>query len=242
MKEMELLSRGIVKHFDLFDLSSARIAKARSAAREHGLADRINAQEGTPFKTTPPAAYDFVHWNNSLHHMPKASSAVGWSWRSLRDGGVFFMDDYVGATRFQHSERSLCVASLVRKTLPDRYLVDPNDRTRMVPREVTRPDKKALIREDPSEAADSEHILKSVKQYFPDAEITMTGGVIYHLALSDILANIDEAEDAALLEQLLLIDDICTELGETHYATALAFKKERTGRFRKRRAQARGSS
>ncbi len=37
----------------------------------------------------------------------------------------------------------------------------------------------------------------------------------------DIIANFTD-EDTPLLEMLLLLDDVCTESGHTHYAVALA--------------------
>jgi hypothetical protein len=94
----------------------------------------------------------------------------------------------------------------------------------VLPKLVNRPDADAIIADDPSEAADSERILESVKKYFPDAEITLTGGVVYHLALNDILRNFDESGDRHLLDLLMIIDGLCADLGETHYATALSIK------------------
>lgn len=50
----------------------------------------------------------------------------------------------------------------------------------------------------------------------------MFGGVIYHLALNDVLANLDPERDAPLLESLLLLDLALAELGENQYAACLA--------------------
>ena len=56
--------------------------------------------------------------------------------------------------------------------------------------------------------------------------MTLTGGAIYHAALSDVLHNIDEddATDRALLDLTLQIDRLLAEQGETHYAVAVAEK------------------
>jgi len=77
---------------------------------------------------------------------------------------------------------------------------------------------------DPSECADSARILPELLRIFPDAWVQKTGGGIYHLGLNDILHNIIVAEDFQLLEQLLELDDQCIEIGETHYAVAIAVK------------------
>ena len=93
----------------------------------------------------------------------------------------------------------------------------------MLPRVMQKVNAEKLRESDPSEAADSSRILECVKVRFPSAEIVLTGGAIYHLALSDILAHFAE-EEMGLLARLLAVDDLCTAMGETHYAVALAIK------------------
>lgn len=135
------------------------------------------------------------------------------------------MDDFVGPTRFQWSDLALNIASHVRLLLDRRFLEDPHKPGTYLPAEIPRPDADAMKAADPSEAADSGRIIESVRRHFPDAEIVATGGVIYHLALKDILHNFDEERDRATLELLMFIDDLCADLVETLYATALALKR-----------------
>ena len=77
---------------------------------------------------------------------------------------------------------------------------------------------------DPTEAADSSRILPCLRARMPQAEITLTGGCIYSLALNDVLANFNEVEDRPLLNAGLTLDRALTELGETHYAVAFGRK------------------
>lgn len=224
-KEMTLLQEGLVEQFDLYELAPARIATGRELARRYHLTERAHFIEGDAFQlVTRPEQYDLVHWNNSLHHMLDVEMAVEWSWHMLRDGGMFYMDDFVGPSRFQWPEEMLLVATAVRQSLPDRLLIDPANPERILPRIVKKPEEAKLRQVDPSEAADSSRILDCVRRRFPEAEIVLTGGVIYHLALSGVLANFDAEEDSSLLERLLELDDLCTAKGDTHYATALALK------------------
>ena len=90
---------------------------------------------------------------------------------------------------------------------------------------MTRPSRLGVWLTDPTECADSSRIIPCLKKWFPDIEIAPTGGAIYHLALNDVLHNIDELNDRALLEKLLRIDDLCTRQGEFHYAVAIAEKQ-----------------
>ena len=194
-------------------------------AQKQQLGQRVHFIDGDAFQLAKASEqYDLVHWNNSLHHMLDVEAAVEWSWKVLRPGGLFYMDDYVGPDRFQWPPQMLLAATAVRQSLPDRLLVNPHKPTTMLPRIVKKPDSEKMRQSDPSEAADSSRILGCVQRRFPGADIIITGGVIYHLALSDLLANFAGDEDFRLLERLLELDDMCTAVGETHYATALGLK------------------
>lgn len=248
-KEMSLIQHGLVRSFTLFELSEEGVHQARTLAARKGLADRVEVIQGDAFEiVTKEACFDFIHWNNSLHHMMDVEQAVAWSHLICKPDGMFYMDDFVGPSRFQWPDRMLEIASTVRRLLPERYLRCPSPkgsgiaaslawmsnrlkrllgrdvRCQLHPADVQRPSVDTVIMEDPSEAADSDRILDAIRNYFPDAEIINTGGVIYHMTLNDILQNFDEQRDRHLLDLMLVIDDLCADMGLTHYATALAIK------------------
>ncbi len=102
--------------------------------------------------------------------------------------------------------------------------VHGSDASRRSAPSLHRPDLDAFIAADPSEAADSDKILDCIRLVFPDAEIIPTGGVVYHLALNDVLANFDDERDATLLQSLLLLDAALAGAGHSQYAVALAMK------------------
>lgn len=230
-KEMRFVRLGLVERFDLFELSSARVEKGRALAEDLGLGGQVSFHQADGFSAIEPESVDLVHWNNSLHHMLDVREAVRWSRRVLVPGGIFFLDDFVGPTRFQWSDRALAVATGARAILPGRYLKDPQSppaEPRYLPIKVRRPAPGRIARQDPSEAADSEAILPAVREIFPEADIQRTGGLVYHVALATILHNFDEEvpDDLSLLNLLLELDTACLrdpEL-ESPYATALAEK------------------
>ena len=224
-KELDLISSGVVEHFDLYEISEARVESGIQKARSLGLEDRITYRLTDAFAQTLRSDYDLVYWNNAIHHMMNTPEAVKWSRDRLRVGGVFAMDDFVGAKRFQWPQQHLDMMSRVRQQLPQRYLVDPRNPDRQLPTIVRRPNEEKLIEQDPTEAADSERILPAIRQYFPNAKITLTGGIIYHTGLNEVLANFgDDGRDAELLSQILLVDEALTKTGETQYAVAIATK------------------
>lgn len=231
-KEMRLMEQGVVKRFILFDLSETRRQKAAELAARKQLADRVEVRGDNAFEVIAPGSVDFVHWHGSLHHMMDTFDAVRWSREVLRPGGMFYMNDFIGPTRWQWSDKALALATRVRRLLPERMLKDPwypaRHDTPFLSKTVARKTPERIIKDDPSEAADSGRILDAVRHYFPDAEITLTGGLIYHLALSQIYHNINEdaEDDRAILGLLLLLDEVYLETPqvECHYATALARK------------------
>lgn len=223
-KELNLIRHGIVQSFDLYEISSVRVDQARERASALGVIDHVRFHVADAFAGAPTRAYNLVYWNSSLHHMLDVDQAVRWSRNVLRDGGYFVMDDFVGPTRWQWSDHNLNMVARVRAALPERLLRDPRRSGQLLPRLVGRPDPAKLEAADPSEAADSDAILPAVTKYFPDAEIIFTGGCLYHLALNDVLANMDDELDQPLLEMILLIDEQMAAAGHTHHAVAFATK------------------
>jgi len=223
-KEIKLIKSGFVQFFDLYELAETRILAGQELAKRQQVQESVRFVQGNAFdRASQPEFYDLVHWNNSLHHMINVEDAVEWSWQVLKPGGLFYLDDFVGPDRFQWTQTMLLVATAVRQSLPDRLLINPRNPSTLLPRIVKNVDPEKLWQSDPSEAADSSRILECVKCRFPGVKIVLTGGVVYHLALSDVLANFREG-DETLMERLLAVDDLCAALGETHYAAALALK------------------
>ncbi len=227
-KEMRFIRDGIVESFELFEFSEERIRKGREIARSLGVADSVNFRNEDAFEAIKESSVDFVHWNNSLHHMLDIDSALQWSRKVLKKGGLFYLDDFVGPSRFQWSDESLALATRIRSLLPEKYLRSPYNPKQFLDRIVERPDPREIAKSDPSEAAQSSLILECVRRYFPQAEITLCGGTVYHLTLTDVLFNLDEDNeyDRALLELLLLIDELTIKVSQydNHYASALAWK------------------
>lgn len=221
-KEMLLIKNGTVEEFHLYEISTERAKAGKIEAESAGIGDRVHFHVGDAFTLCKDKDFDLVYWNNALHHMLDALEAVEWSRDRLKKGGIFAMDDFVGATRFQWSERMLDYAIRYRQSLRPELLRSPNEPSKYVPRILKRPSIDRILAFDPTEAADSEAILPAIRDIFPDAEILHTGGAIYNLALTTILANFEEG--GADLTMALLVDDLLCELGENHYAVAFARK------------------
>lgn len=222
-KEMRAMEVGLFGRVDLFEIAKSRIEQGRAKAVQRDLAQRITFHFQDAFATNISRRYDAVYWNNALHHMPDVEAAIDWSYEVLKPGGAFLMDDYVGANRFQWSNRMLEANLSFWDSLPENYRQDPESGALIPP--PSRTDPMAMATIDPSEATDSERILPAIKRTFPTAEVILTGGGVYHWALNDVVHNILAADDMVTLTRALALDDELIRKGETHYAVVLAVKQ-----------------
>ena len=218
-KEMELLKANLVEHFDLFEISQARVDLGEKRASDQGFSSRMTFHVADAFEKASEQTYDIVYWDNALHHMLDVRAAVEWSRRVLKPGGWLVVHDFVGADRFQFSDRNLEYASRVRKSLPEEFLENGAKPGTFVPKDVPRASAARLIASDPTEAADSARIVDEVSRMFPQGRWIMLGGAIYHIGLNDLFWNFERFDAPQLLEQCLIVDDLLSELGENHYAS-----------------------
>jgi SAM-dependent methyltransferase len=203
-KELWLMQMVDITHFDLFDIAEANIESGRQEAQRQGVLHKVNMRVEDAFVTELPDDYDLVYWNNALHHMPNVYAALRWSFDRLKPSALLAMDDFIGPSRFQWTDRNLAWASRVRTTLPPRLLMDPDGDP--VSNIAVRPTIEQVKASDPSEAADSGRTVEALQAVFPSVEIFPTGGALYHLALNDIFHNSKSEEDLTTLRQILLLD------------------------------------
>lgn len=214
-KEQNLLQTGTVQHFDLFDLSDERLRVAQERFVQKGFGDKARFIIGDAFDETPHNTYDLVYWASSLHHMMDTRAALEWSHAVLKPGGVLVMHEFTGPTRWQWSDELLDCLRRFRSSLPP-HLRPQNPK-------IKRMSVKEMIARDPSEAADSDMILPSLKQLFPDAEIRRLGGAIFPHALKGIYPKMTE-EDDWVFDMVLTLDAAFRAKGESHNTFALARK------------------
>jgi ubiquinone/menaquinone biosynthesis C-methylase UbiE len=223
--ELAVIKDGLVRHFDLYEMSSYAVQSGIEMAKEQGLAEAMSFYHMDAFgHSNKPEVYDLVFWQQALHHMPDADAALSWSYKVLKPGGVLVMHEYVGPTRMQFRQGVLDANTEFRRSLDPRYLVNPWAPDQQIPAKCENSDLDELIFMDPSEGVDAGNILPSLAKYFPDAKVKLTGGIIYHLGLNDILHNLVTDGRIDDIRRALELDDRFIHSGETQYAVALAEK------------------
>lgn len=221
-KEMTLIENGIVHHFDLYELSEEAIFLGKAEAEKRGITENVSFHLGDAFeKVNRQGYYNFIYWDNALHHMPDADYAISWSKNILAENGYFFMFDFVGPSRFQWSDAQMRILKDILESIDDMYFIIPGSEF-MWKKEAKRSTLEEIMRDDPSEAADSDNIIPAFNKYFPSGTLIPLGGLVYTLGLDGIIVNIPD--DSLLLNKLLKIDTILSKQSHNYFAVGHAFK------------------
>ena len=184
---------------EAIDISEHATTEASRLAKDAGLmhiqyrAEDLNAIE------LPPNTYDVVFGISSVHHIARLERLFHQVARSLKPGGYFLLDEFIGPSQFQWTDDQLAVINAELSRLPTdlrRHVA-----TGVVKEQWVRPTIKEMNAGDPSEAVRSAEILPLVAEYFDVVEFKGYGGTVLHLLLEGICANFTE-DDSRSMEYL----------------------------------------
>ena len=163
----------------------------------------------------PPNIYDAVLAASSVHHVFQLEELFKQIRGALRPGGFFFLDEYIGPSRFQTSAFAIDVINRLLSILPERYrqnlqLKDGSVIKRYIPTPVEHFEKF-----DPSEAVRSGEIVSTLCMYFDVVDFLPYGGRILHMLLSGIMGNFDETSetDTCIINLLATFEEILEQCG-----------------------------
>jgi SAM-dependent methyltransferase len=187
-REASWAETGKFRRITGIDLSAPRIEAAHRAARAKGLEQILDYRVGNAMHIDAAAAeYDVVLAEGSLHHLSPLHQVLENVRRALKPDGLFIVNEFVGPTRFQWTDRQLEVVNSLLQVLPARYRRWHHGRgTRDA---MFRPSRLSMIYTDPSEAIESGRILSELGQRFDVVELKPYGGTILHLLLHGIAGN-----------------------------------------------------
>ena len=126
--------------------------------------------------------------------------------RSLKNGGLFVVNEYVGPVRFQFPDERLPLMNSLLLALPESHR--RNLRTGKIKKEVVRPDEEGVRTVDPSESIRSDEILGAIEERFEIVYRADFGGTLLQFVLADIAGNFDPADerDVALIDLVSLYE------------------------------------
>jgi len=216
-RELRWAELGAFARIDAYDLSPKSIEAARWAAKERGLEHVMHFEVADVADLGIPAcSYDVALGLHSLHHFKPVADVLALLSDALRPTGYLFVDDFVGPTRFQWTERQRQAAEGLLRSLPERYRRVPGDGVRG---KVVRPSITWMVLSDPSEAIEADLILPTLRGRFDIVEERPFGGSVLQLTLSDISQNfLDSGEETKqVLEWLFEAEDRLLAEGEVRH-------------------------
>jgi SAM-dependent methyltransferase len=149
----------------------------------------------------------------SVHHFLNLEHIFSEVKKTLKRGGVFFLNEFIGPSQFQWTDRQLEIVNGLLHTLPKKYKIMNNNTLKV---EVQRPSISQMNAVDPSEAIRSGEIVDILSSFFRIIKKSDYGGTILHLLLEGIAFNFDinNKEDIRLLNLLFDVEDCLLELGD----------------------------
>ncbi|MEM8538366.1 MAG: methyltransferase domain-containing protein [Pseudomonadota bacterium] len=220
-KEIALIAAGLIKEFDLFEVSADRVEQSKQKAAVAGLSGHLNSRLEDAFTHDFEGEYDLVYWEHALHHMFDVDHAVAWSVRALKPGGLLVINDYIGPTRLQWRPNEV---EMVRQFLRDHAEILGVDPKRVKLGTPFRRLKQAY--RDPSEAPQSDKIEAAYKRHTGE-DLNILGGAMIHLGGGFLTGS--EDQDPDIHDRLILLDQKARDQGISHFAFGLWQKPDQAG-------------
>lgn len=214
--ERHALSIGAVETFDAIDISSGSINAARSTAQQMGLGSRVNyILDNLNELHLGPREYDIVFASMSIHHVEALEALCAQICLTLREGGYFICNEYIGPNRFQLPADRLQIINKLLTILPAHYrqIIRDSKVVSDIKTVHQNPPLAWFDENDPSESVRSADIIAVIRQYFHIVEYRPYGGGILQLLLQDIVGNFQDGheEDDAWLDMLTYFEQLLEE-------------------------------
>jgi len=212
--ERGLTKYGLAREYVGLDIADGALERARAAAREAGLEAIRYERADLDRLELPPKTYDIVFGVFSVHHVRELERLMDQVARTLRPGGLFVLNEYVGPTRFQWPREQVDLCNALLATLPERARRIVTSPLR-VKRTIWCPTVEELAAIDPSEAVRSAEIEPVLSRRFDVIDRRPYGGTILHPLLADIAGNFESDDPAvvAILDALIRTEENLMESG-----------------------------
>jgi len=189
---------GQFQRLDAIDLREALVRRAKGRASLEGLDAVLHSHAVDLLSFGEPRSYDVVIAENTISHYAPMGRTLGRVFKLLKPGGLFFLDAYVGPSRYRWTEEQAAATAELLAQLPERY------RERRSNGEVkTGVHKPTLLTEklrDPYMARESARIMPILEKGFEVLVIRGYGGAVLHPLFDDIAHHfVPEDRKAKLL-------------------------------------------
>lgn len=197
------------------DLSSERIAFAKRQAEREGYSQILHFLISDFFDLEViDDEYDVIIAEGALHHLKPLNEVLLRIKRMLKKDGYLLVNDFIGPSRFQWTDRQLEIVNGLLAIIPHRYR--KRIRSGSIKKRQYKPGRLSMILNDPSEAVESSNILPLLKEYFDILELKEYGGTILHLLMHEIAHNFisNDEKSERILHLCFEVEDLMLKLKE----------------------------
>lgn len=204
--ERLLRRRDYCQHVHGVDIADAAIetaSKTAEAERLEGLTYEVADLNTAEF---PKERYDAVYAHASLHHVFHLEHLLDQIKGTLKPGGLFFVQEYVGPSQMQFPQDHLYLADVFLKAIPERYRLTRDGR---IKQQAARLPLHMMNSSDPSEAIRASEIVPLVASRFEVKHFRYIGGTLLLLLFNEIAGNFEtrDAEVMPLVNALIALDN-----------------------------------
>lgn len=229
--ERACIESGIAKRFHANDISEGAIEKCRELALKAGLDRAIEySVKNLDTDALPEKTYDAIFGISSVHHVFQLEGLFKKCRAALKPGGLLFLDEYIGPSRFQSSPEITSIINEIRDIFPEQYKRNLFVKDGSLIGQYTPSPVEHFERTDPSEAIRSGEIVSTLKLYFDVLEIRPYGGAILHMLFSGIMGNFDDSDpkDVAIIRLLAMFEEKLERAGAIPSDFAVIVARPRT--------------
>ena len=188
------------------DIAGAAIeaaTKTAEAERLEGLTYEVADLNTAEF---PKERYDAVYAHAALHHVFHLEHLLDQIKRTLKPGGLFVVQEYVGPSQMQFPQEHLYLADVFLKAIPERYRRTRDGR---VKQQAARLPLDTMNSSDPSEAIRASEIVPLVASRFEVRHFRYIGGTLLLLLFNEIAGNFEagDTEVMPLANALIALDN-----------------------------------
>jgi O-antigen biosynthesis protein len=206
--DRQALAASVCSKLEGFDISPNSIEIAQQRAAEAGFADRVHYWvDDANTCTLEENRYDIALAFGAIHHIAALERLCEQLKHGLKPDSLIFMNEFVGASRFQWTTAQLDLINRVMAVLPPSWRQS---------KEVGVVPEAEVIASDPSEAVRSDEILDIFGRHFELVDFCDVGGGLLMTLwekglIPDMFLDNSLADRQVIVKLLILLDELLAE-------------------------------
>lgn len=216
------------------DIADGAVAEATRLAEAQGLGHLRYRVADLNTIELPESSYDVVFGISSIHHVAQLEHLFREVLLSLKPGGYFVLDEFIGPSQFQWPDEQVAIINEQLEKLPEefKYAINNSD---LVKACVGRPSLEHMNAYDPSEAIRSGEIMGLLPWYFDVIDVKGYGGTLLHLLLDEIAGHFLPNDPRAMeyLSSFFELEDQLIASGKFQHDFATIFTRRKPTRVEK---------